>query len=303
MKTDFISIEDHSREWIETVYSYAKEIKESHRKGLHTPILAGKVLLLLFQKPSMRTRVSFEIGMSQLGGHAVYLSPDDIAIGAREATKDIARVGAGMADGIMARLFAHADVVTLAEYSQVPVINGLTDLLHPCQILADHFTFWELRGRLDEFKIAFIGDGNNVAHSWIHLAQKFSFHLCIACPEGYEPAQDIVEKAAAGPGTVEILHDPKEAAQQADILYTDVWTSMGDIGEETERLQAFAGFQINADLLRQASKDCMVMHCLPAHRGEEITDDVLESDHSVVFQEAENRLHLQKGLLAILLKE
>jgi len=240
--------------------------------------------------------------MYQLGGYALYLSPNDIGIGKREAVKDIARVVSRYNDIIMARLFDHAHMLELAEYSSVPVINGLTDYNHPCQIMADIFTVKEHRGHLDNLKVTYIGDGNNVANSWINLAAKLPMHLVICSPSGYEPDAKTLEYARAqGISTIEIISDPVQAVKDADVVYTDVWASMGQEAEAEERRKIFMPYQVNSALMAHARKDAYVMHCLPAHRGEEITDDVLDGPQSIVFDEAENRMHVQKAIIVKLL--
>lgn len=302
LKTDFISIADHSREWIEEVFEISKDIKQKLKSGKSDCPLIGKTMGMIFEKPSARTRISFEVGMYQLGGCAVYLSPNDIQMGKRESVEDIARVLSRYFDVVMARLFKHSVVLTLSEYASVPVINGLTDLSHPCQILADAFTIMEKKGTFEGLKIAFIGDGNNVANSWINLASKFDFHFVLACPEGYEPDKEVLENAKrCNVGKVDVLHDPVEAVKDADVLYSDVWASMGQESEKEERLKSFREFQINSKLVSYARNDHLILHCLPAHRGEEITDEVIDGKNSVVFDEAENRMHVQKGLLVKLL--
>ena len=255
-------------------------------------------MAMIFAKPSARTRVSFETGMTQLGGHAIFLGPNDIGIGKREAIKDIARVISRYDDIIMARLFDHAHILELAEYSSVPVINGLTDLNHPCQVMADIFTILEHRGNLDNIKVAFIGDGNNVSNSWINLAARLPMHFVLASPCGYDPDPEILANARnTGLSTVEIVRNPVEAVKNADVIYTDVWASMGQEAEEEKRVKDFMPFQVNAELMRHAKPDVKVMHCLPAHRGNEITDEVIDSPNSIVFDEAENRMHVQKAII------
>ena len=260
--------------------------------------LAGRTLAMIFQKASTRTRVSFEVGMTRLGGHALFLSPEDTQIGRGEPIRDTARVLSRYADAILIRTFAHAIAEEMAASSSVPVINGLTDGHHPCQVLADLMTARERGIDLRRMAVAFIGDGNNVANSWVEAAQVLGFALRIACPKGFEPDSSVMrEAAAAGHGDVRIVRDPAEAARGAHVLYTDVWTSMGQEKERRRRLAAFRGYRIDADLLRSARKDAIVMHCLPAHRGEEITDDVMEGPRSAVFDEAENRLYAQMAVL------
>lgn len=260
--------------------------------------LAGKTLAMIFQKASTRTRVSFEVGMTRLGGHALFLSPEDTQIGRGEPIRDTARVLSRYADAILIRTFAHAIAEEMAAASSVPVINGLTDGHHPCQVLADLMTARERGIDLRRMAVAFVGDGNNVANSWVEAAHVLGFALRVACPKGFEPDPRVLrEAAAAGRGDVRIVRDPAEAARGAHVLYTDVWTSMGQEKERRRRLAAFRGYRIDADLLRAARKDAIVMHCLPAHRGEEITDEVMEGPRSAVFDEAENRLFAQMAIL------
>ena len=302
MKTDFISIADHSREWIEDIFNLTADIKAKLKNGETSELLKGKSLAMIFQKPSARTRVSFELGMRQLGGHAIYLAPSDIQMGRREATKDIAKLFSRYNDGIMARLFGHKDILELAEYASIPVINGLTDLLHPCQIMADLFTIKEHLGRITDFKIVFLGDGNNVAHSWINIAGRIPFHFVLCCPEGYEPDREIVDAAQdANVGKIEVIHDPYEAVQDADVIYTDIWASMGQEEEQAKRERDFRDFQVNTRLVSHAKPGYKFMHCLPAHRGSEVTDEIIDSTNSIVFDEAENRLHVQKAIMVTLM--
>lgn len=267
-------------------------------------ILEGKTLAMIFEKPSLRTRVSFEVGIFQLGGHGIYLAPSDIGLGSRESVADVARTLDRMCDLIMARVFEHDKVTELAKYSRVPVINGLSDLEHPCQALADFFTIKEKKGDLKGLKLAFIGDGNNVAHSLMLLAAKVGTHFAIACPEGYEPLEQITEIAKSATSEtgadVRIVHDPAEAVRDADVVYTDVWASMGQESEAEKRAKIFSPYQVNSELMKQAKSDAVFMHCLPAHRGSEVTDEVIDSQQSVVFDEAENRLHVQKTIMALL---
>ncbi len=304
MKThrDLLSLADLSPSDIERLLDLAARLKR-HRAGNQR--LRGRVLALLFQKPSMRTRVAFEVGMHQLGGTAIYLGPDDLPLGKREPTKDVARVLARYVDVIVARTFAHADVEELAQYADVPVINGLSDLHHPCQALADLLTIREIYGRLRGITLAYIGDGNNVLHSLLEAASRVGMHVQMAVPRGYEPNRNIWNDAAAwGRKTgarLRASHDPIQAARHADVLYTDVWTSMGQEHERSRRLRTFRGFQINDALLRAAKSRCRVLHCLPAHRGEEITDAVMEGPRAAVFDQAENRLHVHKAILVDLL--
>ncbi len=297
---DLISFEQYSAEDFWELLETALQLKREHRAGISHTMLSGKTLAMIFQKPSLRTRVSFEVGMTQLGGHAIYLGPDDIKLGQRETTEDIAKVLSRYCDAIMARVFGHEIVEELARYAEVPVINGLSDLLHPCQILGDLLTVYEKKRRLEGLKLAWIGDGNNVCNSWLEAGPKLGIAIAVACPPGHEPNAKILEEARRL-GTIEITHDPHVAAKGADILYTDVWTSMGQEREAEERRQKFKNFQINQELLKLAKPDALVMHCLPAHYGEEITHDVAHGPQSAIFDEAENRLHAQKAVLALLI--
>ncbi len=302
---NLVSINDLNREEVAQILETAEIIKLRHYSNEEQPLLKGKVLGMIFQKPSLRTRVSFEAGMIQLGGQAIYLGPDDIKLGQREATKDIAQVLSRYVSGIMARTFSHEIIQELAKYSTVPVINGLSDLLHPCQALGDLLTVKEKKGRLSNLKLVYIGDGNNVAHSLMFGAVKVGMNIVLAVPPGYEPKDEIVniakEDAKKINCTIEIVHDPKEAVKGADVIYTDVWTSMGYEKESEIRKEVFKPYQINQDLVNIAKDDVIILHCLPAHRGEEITDEVIDGPHSVVIDQAENRLHAQKGVLALLL--
>ncbi len=300
MKTrHFLSLLDFSSDELLTLIDHAIDVKQRLKRGVsHTP-LTGRVLAMIFEKSSTRTRVSFEAGMSQLGGHAMFLSPQNIQLGRGEPIEDSARVISSMVDGIMIRTFGHERAVTLAHHSSKPVINGLTDYLHPCQLLADMQTWFELRGNIQGATVAWIGDGNNMCHSYINAAIRFGFSLNIGCPAEYEPDAGIVEGAG---DKVKIFHAAAEAARNVDLVVTDAWTSMGQEQEEADRLQSFSGFQVSAEIMELASKDALFMHCLPAHRGEEVTAALLDSEQSVVWQEAENRLHAQKSLLELLLK-
>jgi ornithine carbamoyltransferase len=256
---------------------------------------------MIFAKPSARTRVSFETGFFRLGGHALYLGPNDIGIGKREAVKDIARVISGYNDMIMARLFDHRHILELAEYATVPIINGLTDYNHPCQIMADIFTIYEHRGNLNEMKIVYVGDGNNIVHSWLRLAARIPFHFTCICPEGFEPDTKTISLIKeAGLSTFELSHDPKKDIIDADVIYTDVWASMGQKDEVETREKAFADFQVNSSMLNSTGKNTLFMHCLPAERGREVTDKVMESSNSIVFDQAENRMHAQNAIMVML---
>jgi ornithine carbamoyltransferase len=305
MKKDFISIYDLTVVEIEAILHKAGEIKEIQRRGAAYRPLNGKTLAMIFEKPSTRTRVSFETGMYQLGGHALSLNPQDSQLGRGEPIADTARVLSRYVDGIMIRTFAHTRVEEMARFASIPVINGLSDLLHPCQIVSDIFTIAEKRGNdYRGLKVAYVGDGNNVANSWINGAARLGFALSLACPPGYGPDARILARAQTEEGSRIILtHDPKEAVAGAHVINTDVWASMGQEKEQAKRLKAFQGYQVNDDLLSRALPDCLVMHCLPAHRGEEITAEVLEGPQSVVFDQAENRLHVQKGILTLLLEK
>ncbi len=300
-----IDIASLSPEEIRNILQTASRLKEEWQRGGNQPLLAGKTLGMIFQKPSLRTRVSFEMAMLHLGGQALYISPDEIQLGQRESVPDVARVLSRYVDGIMARVFAHRDIEQLAAYSQVPVINGLSDYNHPCQALADMLTIYEKRGKLAGLKLAYVGDGNNVTTSLLFAASKMGMHLSVASPAGYEPDQKVVSQAqdfAAHSGSqLSLTHDPVLAVREADVIYTDAWTSMGQEAERQERLAVFPPYQVNSGLVAKAKAEVMVMHCLPAHRGEEITDEVADGPHSVIFDQAENRLHAQKAVLALLL--
>ncbi len=302
MKNSLLSIADLSKKEINSLLKRAKLLKERCKRGIpYTPLL-GKTLCLVFEKASTRTRLSFEVAMRQLGGSSIFISQRESQIGRGEPIKDTARVLSRYVDGVVIRTYSHESLEEFAQFSSVPVINGLTDLRHPCQILTDIYTVFEKKGGLQDLKFAWIGDGNNMANSWIDAASKLNLNLVLACPNGYEPDKEILKKALNKPGSkIKITSDPIEAAKDADVINTDVWTSMGQEKENAERLKAFKDYQLNDSLLAEAKKDCLVMHCLPAHRGEEITDDVLEGDNSVVFDQAENRLHMQKAILEWLL--
>ncbi len=301
----FLSIADLSPEEILHILDLSARLKEEWKKGGNRPILAGKTLGMIFQKPSLRTRVSFEMAMRHLGGHAIYLSPDEIQLGKRESVADVARVLSRYVDAIMARVFSHSDLEELARYSSVPVINGLSDYSHPCQAMGDIFTIMEKRGTIKGLKLAFVGDGNNVCNSLLFITSKLGMDMAVASPKGYEPRPEVVQKAlqfASKSGSrITITNDPVEAVRDADIIYTDVWTSMGQEAEAEIRAKVFPPYQVNSALVARAKPDVMVMHCLPAHRGQEITDEVADGPHSIIFDQAENRLHAQKGILAYLL--
>jgi ornithine carbamoyltransferase len=303
MKRDFLQITDFSCDEIREIFQLTTEIKKYTKLSKEYTPLKGKIMAMIFAKPSARTRISFETGMIQLGGQAIYLNPTDIGLGTREATRDIARVISRYNDLIMARLFKHADLLELAEYATIPVINGLTDLNHPCQVLSDIYTIWEHRKHLDNLKITFIGDSNNVANSWLNLTTCLPMHFVLATPKGYQPDPGILKRAReTGISRIEITHDPLEAVQSADVIYTDVWASMGQEAELSRRRSDFDVFQVNAGLLKHAPHDVYVMHCLPAHRGDEITDEVIDGPNSIVFDQAENRLHVQKAIIVKLMQ-
>lgn len=301
----FISLVDLTSEDIHALLNLALQLKEEWRAGGNAPRLHGKSLAMIFQKPSLRTRVSFEMAMVHLGGYALYLSPSEIKMGARESTPDVARVLSGYVDGIMARVFEHEHIVQLAAYSTVPVINGLSDYNHPCQGFADLFTILEHKGYLTGLKIAYVGDGNNVARSLLFGAMKTGMHFALASPEGYTLTDEDYRLAqtmrVSDAQQITFTRHPAEAVHRADVIYTDVWTSMGQEAETAQRLAIFPPYQINQQLVALAQSDCLVMHCLPAHRGEEITDQVADGPHSVLFPQAANRMHAQKALLVALM--
>jgi ornithine carbamoyltransferase len=300
MKKDFLDIADLTQDEAWSFFELAKDLKAKQKRGEAHEYLKGKTLGMIFAKPSTRTRVSFEVGMFQLGGHALYIQETNF--GKRETIPDVARVMSRYVDGIMARLFGHEDIVELAKYASVPVINGLTDLLHPCQILGDMLTIWEHRGNFNGLIVTYIGDGNNVANSWVTLAMKIPFTFRIACPEGYEPDKKMVEAAnKSNAGRVEIYREPAQAAKGAHVLYTDVWASMGQEAEAEMRRKIFKGYCIDGALMKVAAPDAKFMHCLPAHRNEEVTDEVMESPQSIIFDQAENRLHIQKAIMVKLM--
>ena len=302
MKKDLLSEYDLDREDFEAIFERAQRLKKVLREGRVHRSLEGKTLGMIFDKSSTRTRISFEVGMFQLGGIALFLSSRDTQLGRGENIADTARIMSRYLNGIMIRTYSQATVEELARCATIPVINGLTDLLHPCQLLSDLFTIIEKRGGYEGLKIAYIGDGNNMANSWINAAAKLPFHLDLACPDGYDPDGALLERGRSAAKVGIVLHrDPAEAVRDADVIYTDVWVSMGQEAEKEERLRRFQGYQVNQRLVERARKDVLVMHCLPAHRGEEITAEVLDGPRSVVIDEAENRLHVQKAVLEILL--
>jgi ornithine carbamoyltransferase len=299
------SLYDLTREEIEEILKTSESLKFQLLRGEEHPLLKGKTLAMIFEKPSTRTRVSFEVGMWQLGGYALYLNATDLQLGRGETIADTARTLSRYVNGIMARVFAHQTILDLVKYSRVPVINGLSDFTHPCQGLADLFTIYEKKGRLRGLKLAYVGDGNNVAHSLLYGCSKVGMNITLACPKGYEPHPEVVSRAKEegkrSSCKVEVAKDPKEAVREADIIYTDVWASMGKEKEYEKRVKIFKPYQVNAKLIKEAKKDYLFMHCLPAHRGEEVTDEVADSKNSVIFDQAENRLHTQKALMTLIM--
>lgn len=302
MPQHFLHITDLSADEILDLFQVAAQTKARFASREDYRPLAGLTLAMIFAKPSARTRISFETGFYRLGGHALYLGPDSVGIGQREAVKDIARVLSRYNDIILARLFDHQHILELAEYATVPVVNGLTDYNHPCQIMADMFTIREYRGHLDGLKITYVGDGNNVVHSWLRLAARLPFVLSIACPEGYRPDPETVDLARqAGLSEITITDDPVAAVAGADVVYTDVWASMGQKDQAEERRARFQGFQVTGELMAATGKQSWFMHCLPAERGVEVTDEVMEAPYSIVFAQAENRMHVQNAIMLRLL--
>ena len=305
MKRDLISIKDLTEKDFQNIFNLTDRLKKAPDR--YRLALKGKILVLIFQKPSCRTRVSLEVGMYQLGGSSLYLGPDQIKLGLRESISDIARTLSRYVDGIALRTFAHKNILMMSEYSEVPVINALTDLLHPCQALTDIYTIREKFSGFKNITLAFIGDGNNVCHSLIYGCSKVGMNMNIATPKGYSPKPDILKHAlsfAKNSGAkIKLFNEPGKAVRDADIIYTDVWASMGQEKDINTRRRYFKKFQVNKKLLTLARKKCLVMHCLPAHRGEEITDEVIDSSRSIVFGQAENRLHVQKAILILLMGE
>ncbi|GAB4581814.1 MAG: ornithine carbamoyltransferase [Anaerolineales bacterium] len=301
----FLDIENHSAEELQSLLDLAVQLKKEHKAGGNPPLLKGKALAMVFQKPSLRTRVSFEMGMQHLGGHALYLSPAEIGLGKRESIPDVARVLSGYVDVIMARVFDHAHVLELAEWATVPVINGLSDYSHPCQAMADALTIIEEFGGMRGLHVVYVGDGNNVAVSLMHIAAKLGANFTIASPAGYDLSEHAIdlgyEFAKASGASITLVRDPHEAVQNADVIYTDTWTSMGQEEEAAKREKVFPPYQVNAALVAEAKPTAIVLHCLPAHRGQEITDEVADGPHSRLFPQAENRLHAQKAVLVSLL--
>ena len=303
MVKHFLKLSDWSKGELEEIFALSSELKIKTKKREQHHLLAGQTLAMLFEKSSTRTRVSFEVGMFQLGGHALFLSSATTQMGRGEPIKDTSRVMSRYVDGVMIRTYSQDSIEEFAAQSTVPVINGLTDMYHPCQIMADLMTVREHKGDFSDLTFAWIGDGNNMAHSWINAAAIFGFELRIATPVGYEPDSTVVAAATLKGAKIIYTNDPTIAATGADVLNTDVWASMGQEEEQAKRVQDFAGYQIDNRLMAVANKDAVVMHCLPAHRGEEISDEVIESSQSIVFDEAENRLHVQKGIMAYLMTD
>ena len=303
MKRDFLHITDFSSDEIIEVLDLASDVKKKlNTRDPYKPF-SDMSLAMVFAKPSARTRVSFETGFFRLGGHALFLGPNDIGIGKRESVADVGRVLCRFNDMIMARLFDHSHIVELAKYASCPVVNGLTDFNHPCQIIADIFSVREALGSLGDIKVAYIGDGNNIVHSWLNLSLRLPMRFSIACPEGYNPDMDLLEKARSGPSEIELCHDPFQAVKDADVVYTDVWASMGQKEEAVERIKRFEGFQVNSDLMESTGKKSIFMHCLPAERGVEVTDGVCDASYSIIFDQAENRMHAQNAIMIKLMAD
>ena len=297
----FLHISDYSESELWKILNLAKDLKQKfHNREDYKPF-HNKSLAMIFAKPSARTRVSFETGFEWMGGHALFLGPDDIGIGKREAIKDISRLFSRYNDVIMARLFDHEHIIELAEYSTIPVINGLTDYNHPCQIVTDIFTVWEHLGEIDNPKIVYMGDGNNIVHSWLHLAMRIPMNFVCCCPEDYIPDQTTLNNAVDSKiSDIEISHNPNEAIKNADVVYTDVWASMGQKEEALHREKVFSNFQVNERLMASSGKETLFMHCLPAERDREVTDGVMEAEYSIVFDQAENRMHIQNAIMVYL---
>ena len=297
-KCDFITLADYNRDEIDHLLDLAREMKAQVKKGVFEPKLKNKVLGLVFHKPSLRTRLSFEVGMAQLGGHAVYITDKEIGFGKRESIYDIGNVMSRYLDGIMIRTFDQNDVVQLAKAASIPIINGLTDQTHPCQVLSDLLSILEKGIPLDGIKVAYLGDGNNMVHSWLNACRSYDIDFWFAGPEGYDPSTGLIEEIQKeGRGQAHITRSAEEAVSGAHVVYTDTWTSMGQEDEAAKRRAVFPPYQLNARLLASADPKAVVMHCLPAHRGEEITDEVMDGPRSIVFDQAENRLHAQKAVL------
>lgn len=301
----FISIHDITKDEFDALMNLSLKLKKEQKAGIKHHLLEGKTLGMIFTKSSTRTRISFEVGMYQLGGHPMYLNANDMQLGRGESIYDTANVMSRFVDGIMIRTYAHQDVLDLAKYGSVPVINALTDYLHPCQAMADLMTVYEHKGKLEGLKLAYVGDGNNVAHSLLYACAKAGMNMSVATPAGYECAAEVVENAKADArqtgAEIIITNDPAEAMKNADVVCTDTWVSMGQEAEKAERRKIFADYQVNSKLFDKANDDAIFIHCLPAYRGYEVTEDIIDGPHSVIFDEAENRLHAQKAILATLL--
>lgn len=303
--TDFLSVRDMNQEEILATFDIALDMKADRMK--YAEALKGQALAMIFEKPSLRTRTTFDIGIQQLGGYSLYLSPAEISLGKRESVYDVAKNLERMVQGIMIRTFAHQIVIDMAKFASIPIINGLTDFSHPCQAMADYLTVKEVKGELKGLKLCYVGDGNNVAHSLMFAGAILGVDVTVACPAGYEPNliafQQATEDAKRTGAKIEVVHDPVAGVGNADVVYTDVWASMGQEAEAAERRRIFMPFQVNEDLMAKAKSDAIFMHCLPAHRGDEVTDGVIDAPNSVVFQEAENRLHAQKAIMYQLMKK
>ena len=306
MKKDFLAVSDYSPAELQELLDLAVKLKAEHFKGGNAPLFKGKVLAMIFQKPSLRTRMSFDMAMRHMGGDALYISPEEIGLGKRESVADVSRVLSGYVDILMARVFAHNDVLELAKWCSIPVINGLSDYNHPCQAMADALTIQEKFGSLKGLNVTFVGDGNNVAVSLMHICAKLGANFAIANPEGYDIVEKAVEDArkfaAISGSKLSFLRDPHDAVKNAHVIYTDTWTSMGQEAETEKRKAVFPPYQVNAKLVGEADKDVIVMHCLPAHRNQELTDEVADGPHSVIFPQAHNRLHAEKAVLYKLLE-
>lgn len=305
MTKDFLMVRDFSTEEIRETFEIARDMKKDRRK--YSKALEGETLALIFEKPSLRTRTTFDVGIQQLGGYSIYLSPAEINLGKRESVYDVAKNLERMVQGIMIRTFGHDIVENLSKWANIPIINGLTDYSHPCQAMADYLTILEVKGKLEGLKVAYVGDGNNVAHSLMDAGAMLGVNVTIGCPRGYEPNMNAylqaVEDAKATGAKIEVVTDPFEAVKNADVVYTDVWASMGQESEAASRRKIFLPYQVNDSLMAAAKSDAIFMHCLPAHRGDEVTDSVVDAPYSVVFPEAENRLHAQKAVMYQLMKD
>jgi len=305
MKKDFLSVLDFTTDEILSSFELAKDMKKDRKK--YSKALEGETLALIFEKPSLRTRTSFDVGIQQLGGYSLYLSPNEINLGKRESVYDVAKNLERMVQGVMIRTFGHDIVENFARYARIPIINGLTDYSHPCQAMADFLTILEHKGKFEGLKVCYVGDGNNVAHSLMDAGARLGVNVTVACPKGFEPNliafKEATEAAKATGAKIEVVHSPQEGVKDADVVYTDVWASMGQESEAAKRKQIFMPYQVNAELMKHAKDDAIFMHCLPAHRGDEVTDEVIDAPYSVVFDEAENRLHVQKAIMYMLMKK